>query len=116
MRYCEESRLDVANETSPSTISGRGEEIRRNCCDRKIQLPFEPATSKSAPFAQSPASLLSSSRSLLSPRKDELAKTRRRTVSRFVREALSTVASILRWKPRSLTQKKATNDRASTKK
>ena len=35
-------------------------------------------------------------------------------VSRFVREASSTVASMLRWKPISLIQKKAANDKART--
>src|ERR1700723_1501289 len=116
MRYCKDSRLVVANEMFVSLICGNGGSIRKNDFERKTQPPSGPATSKSAPFAHSSASRLSSSPSLLSSRREELAKTRSRTVSKLVRDALSTVASILRRKPRSLTQKNATNDKARTAK
>jgi hypothetical protein len=103
----------VKNVIPRSGIAGRGVLGNENRGGRKIQFPPLSATSKSAPFAHKSESSWSSWRIFPLPW-SALAVRSRWIVLRLLRDASSTVASMLRRKPMSLIQKNATKDSATT--
>ena len=113
MRYWKESRFVVKNVMLRSRTAGKGVFASVKRGDRKIQSPVPSATSNSAPFAHKSESSRSSRRIFSFP-ESALASSSRCMVSRLVREASLTVASMLRRKPMSLIQKKTANDDAKT--